>query len=85
MWRSANTGISAFIDQTGKITKQLGYGEHGTLKGIVNKNDRLTFYTKYGDFIPKTALIPAILLLLFSFFKKNKPNISLEGCHKNLF
>lgn len=70
--RSANTGISAFIDQTGKITKQLGYGKHGTLKGIVNKNDSLTFYTKYGNFIPKIALIPAILLLLFSFFKKKQ-------------
>ncbi|WP_031427762.1 apolipoprotein N-acyltransferase [Flavimarina sp. Hel_I_48] len=70
--RSANTGISAFIDQTGKITDQLGYGKRGTLKGTLNKNATLTFYTKYGNFIPKIALIPAFVILLLSFFKKKK-------------
>ena len=70
--RSANTGISAFIDQTGKITKQLGYGKHGTLKGVVNTNNKLTFYTKNGDFIPQIAVIPVVLILLFSFFRRKQ-------------
>ena len=70
--RSANTGISAFIDQKGAITKELGYGLRGSLKGTINTNDRLTFYVRYGDYLAKLAFIPASILLLLSFFKKAK-------------
>ena len=68
--RSANTGISAFIDQKGAITKELGYGLRGSLKGTINTNDRLTFYVRYGDYLAKLAFIPAIILLVLSFFRK---------------
>ena len=68
--RSANTGISAFIDQKGAITKELGYGLRGSLKGTINTNDRLTFYVRYGDYLAKLAFVPAIILLLLSFFRK---------------
>ena len=70
--RSANTGISAFIDQKGVITKELGYGLRGSLKGTINTNDRLTFYVRYGDYLAKLAFIPAIVLLVLSFFRKPK-------------
>ena len=70
--RSANTGISAFIDQTGHIKKELGYGKEGTLKGIVNKNKTMTFYSRYGDYIPKIAVLPASFLFAFSFFRKKR-------------
>ena len=70
--RSANTGISAIINQKGEIEKELGYGLGGSLKGVLNKNDKLTFYTKYGDYLAKIAFLPAFLLLISSFFvKKN--------------
>ena len=70
--RSANTGISALINQKGEIEKELGYGLKGTLKGTINSSDTITFYTQYGDYIPKLAFIPAGILLLLSFFRRKK-------------
>ncbi|RXG12313.1 apolipoprotein N-acyltransferase [Leeuwenhoekiella aestuarii] len=70
--RSANTGISAIINQKGEIEKELGYGLRGTLKGNVNKNSKLTVYSKHGDYLAKLAFIPAIGLLIFSFFQRKK-------------
>ena len=68
--RSANTGISAIINQRGEIEKELGYGLRGTLKGRLNKNDQVTFYSKHGDYLAKLAFVPAFGLLVFSFFRR---------------
>lgn len=70
--RSANTGISAFINQKGELTKELGYGLRGSLKGTLNANDTLTFYVCFGDYLAKLAFIPVILLLILSFFRKRR-------------
>lgn len=70
--RSANTGISAFINQKGELTKKLGYGLRGSLKGTLNANDTLTFYVRFGDYLAKLAFIPVILLLILSFFRKRR-------------
>jgi len=66
--RSANTGISAFIDPTGKITASLPYWKEGVLKARVTLNTDLTFYVKYGDLLSKAAVLFCILLILYSFF-----------------
>jgi apolipoprotein N-acyltransferase len=55
--RSANTGISAFIDQTGKIKKMLGVFETGILVDKAEFNNNLTFYTKYGDIFAYICII----------------------------
>ncbi|RXG27005.1 apolipoprotein N-acyltransferase [Leeuwenhoekiella marinoflava DSM 3653] len=70
--RSANTGISAIINQKGEIEKELGYGLRGSLKGSVNKNKELTFYSKHGDYLAKLAFIPVFGLLIFSCFRRRK-------------
>lgn len=70
--RSANTGISAIINQKGEIEKQLGYGLRGTVTGQVNKNTGHTFYVKYGDYLPRIALFPVIAIFIFSLFKRKK-------------
>ena len=70
--RSANTGISAIINQKGEIEKELGYGLRGSLKGSVNKNKELTFYSKHGDYLAKLAFIPAFGFLIFSCFRRRK-------------
>jgi apolipoprotein N-acyltransferase len=51
--RSANTGISAFIDQRGDAHEQTKYWVPAAIKASVNANDKLTFYTKHGDYIAK--------------------------------
>lgn len=70
--RSANTGISAFINEKGEITKQLGYGLKGTLSGEITTNDKKTFYVKYGDYIARIAVFLAVTILLFAIAKKKK-------------
>ncbi|WP_029037705.1 apolipoprotein N-acyltransferase [Salinimicrobium xinjiangense] len=64
--RSANTGISAFINEKGEITATLGYEEQGALRGEVTLNDRLTFYTRFGDYIARISLFLALFIFLFA-------------------
>jgi apolipoprotein N-acyltransferase len=47
--RSANTGISAVIDPTGRIVSRTGLFERTVLKGEVKFIDAKTFYEAYGD------------------------------------
>lgn len=67
--RSANTGISAFINEKGEITGSLGYEEQGALVGQVSLNDEITFYTRFGNFIPRIAQFLALFIFLFAMVK----------------
>lgn len=67
--RSANTGISSFINQRGDVLQQSQWDEAVALKGDINLNDKITFYTRFGDFIPKTASVLAVLFMAFSFYR----------------
>lgn len=58
--RSANTGISAFINQRGDVVKQTKWWTRTAIKQDINLNSELTFYTLYGDYIPKTGSMIAI-------------------------
>lgn len=70
--RSANTGISAFINEKGEITKQLGYGEKGTISAAVSTNDYKTFYVTYGDYIARISVLLSGMIFLFAIAKKKK-------------
>ena len=60
--RSANTGISGFINQRGDIVKQSKYWEHTALRGTLKANKEQTFYVRYGDYIYKIAVFLTALL-----------------------
>jgi apolipoprotein N-acyltransferase len=60
--RSANTGISCFINQRGEMFQATKYWEPAAIKQTINANTELTFYTLHGDYI---ARICNWLLLLF--------------------
>ncbi|MGZ3757041.1 MAG: apolipoprotein N-acyltransferase [Mucilaginibacter sp.] len=64
--RSANTGISAFINQRGDIVQQTNWWVKTAIKQDINLNSDLTFYVKHGDYIPKTGSFLAILGILFA-------------------
>ena len=64
--RSANTGISAFIDQRGDPHQVTRYWEPAAIKGIVNANDQLTFYVKHGDYLARIASYCGGILFLVS-------------------
>ena len=68
--RSANTGISAFINQRGDITASLPYNTAGALRGSMILNDRLTFYHRWGDMIARIAFF-LTLLLAFSTLSRS--------------
>lgn len=75
--RSANTGISAFIDQRGDPHQVTRYWEPAAIKGTVNANDVLTFYVRHGDYIARIAsgcggIIFIITLILHFFRKRNR-------------
>ena len=63
--RSANTGISAIINQRGELTQQTGWWVKTAIKGKVFTNDELTFYVRYGDFIGRVSLLIATMLVFF--------------------
>jgi len=62
--RSANTGVSAFLNQRGDILQPTKYEEEAAIRRTILFNQEITFYVKYGDLIGRTAALIAILLLL---------------------
>ncbi len=71
--RSANTGISGFINQKGDLFNTTEWWVQDSIKGELHLNDELTFYSRYGDYIGRTMGFLAPLLLLWAFVKsRNK-------------
>lgn len=68
--RSANTGISTFINQKGEMQETLAYNTEGALKATINTNDQITFYVKYGDIIYRIALFVLIAVILIRFTRR---------------
>ena len=69
--RSANTGISGFIDRDGS---ELSRSKYNTKTALVEKlpiyTSEPTFYVTYGNVIPRLALLLAGLILLFSMTRR---------------
>ena len=68
--RSANTGISALINEKGDIIDKISYEKSGIINNKVLISDQLTIYAKYGDFIYRVSLFFFIIIFLFYFAKK---------------
>lgn len=67
--RSANTGISCFLNQRGDILQPTHYGEEAAIRGNMHFNQEWTFYTKWGDLIARIGLFLSAILLLNSIVK----------------
>ncbi len=65
--RTSNTGISAFIDIRGNITHSIPWWEQGVAIVPVTPELRITFYTRYGDFLMRTATVISIFILIIHF------------------
>ncbi len=70
--RSANTGISCFIDQRGDIISELGWNEYGALHEKINKNTEFTFFATYGSIIGRIACFLALAMMLFGMVTRLK-------------
>ena len=62
--RSANTGISAFIDQRGTISHATGWWVGAASRATVHLNTGQTFYVRHGELIGRGCQILAVLGLL---------------------
>lgn len=68
--RSANTGISCFVNQRGDISQPTEWWKEAAIEEAVNLNDKITFYAKHGDYIARVAMFMSVLILLFLAVKR---------------
>jgi apolipoprotein N-acyltransferase len=62
--RSANTGISCFIDPTGNVIDPQPWNTATSIKMDVPANETMTFYSKHGDILSRIMLVLGGLLIL---------------------
>jgi len=67
--RSANTGISCFINQRGDVRMATPYDEPTVIRDQIQLNEKTTIYVKWGDLIARVLGFLAILLFLNGFLK----------------
>lgn len=71
--RSANTGISCFIDPNGRVINARPYDTEAAIKLAIEPAKRTTFFVRSGDLLSKGALlVSAILLFITSYVKIRK-------------
>ncbi len=62
--RSANTGISAVIDDNGQVLETRGWDTKAVIKYNIPALNGETFYVRHGDYLFRFASVLALLLLL---------------------
>jgi len=70
--RSANTGMSAFINQKGEITYKSSWWVQTEKIQNVKLNSQLTFYSKHGDYLATGAVLGMLIMLVMLFFWRKK-------------
>jgi len=68
--RSANTGISAFINQRGDLVQHTKWWTRTAIKQDINLNSDLTFYVLHGDYLAELGCILAVLGVVFIVIKR---------------
>ena len=68
--RSANTGISAFINQRGDILQPTEYWEPAVIRATIHANEEITFYARHGDYLARTAAWLSPLVFLAAYVKR---------------
>ncbi len=65
--RSANTGISCFISPLGEIQQPTDWWVPAVIKQQIQLNDKITFYTRFGDYIARGAMWLSLLIIIYSW------------------
>jgi apolipoprotein N-acyltransferase len=73
--RSANTGISCFIDQKGDVIQHTEWWKECAIQATLNKNSDVTVYSKTGDLVGKIFLAIGVSFILITLFKWMKVNL----------
>ncbi|WP_090605423.1 apolipoprotein N-acyltransferase [Parapedobacter koreensis] len=64
--RSANTGISAFINQRGDVVQQTTWWVPAALKQDINLNEEITFYVTAGDYLAYAGCVGSLVFALLA-------------------
>lgn len=70
--RCANTGISCFIDEFGSISETTKWWEEAVIEKDMHPNNKLTFFSRFGDLTSYASVLISILLILWSLFLRYK-------------
>lgn len=70
--RSANTGISCFIDEFGNVSEATRWWEEAVIEKKLIPGYELSFFSKFGDLISYISLTASILLILWTLFLRLK-------------
>jgi apolipoprotein N-acyltransferase len=71
--RSANTGTSCLINQRGDVLQKTDWWESDVIRGTINLNSELTFYSRSGDLLGKTFTLVSLVIISMSLAKIIKP------------
>jgi len=71
--RSANTGISCFIDPAGQIYEPQPWDTATAIKMAIPRNEVITFFVSQGDIISLIAMVATLLVLIIQliYFMRN--------------
>jgi apolipoprotein N-acyltransferase len=73
--RSANTGISGFINPLGEVMSKSVYNTRIGLKAEVPLMTKKTFYVQYGDYIARISYFFIIFIGIFAVLKHKREGI----------
>lgn len=73
--RSANTGISAIVNQRGQLEQRTAWWVRTTISGSINANEHITPYVKYGDAIGRVAGLLSLLILGYTLAQRLLPKV----------
>jgi len=78
--RSANTGISCFVDRRGEIRQATTWWTPVAVRGTIHLSEEITFFVEHGDLIgPAAALGTGVFLLLLLVQRSPKRKVALRG------
>ena len=68
--RSANTGISCFINQRGDMIQPQPWDTKAAISTTLKANKKTTFYTRNGDGLSRLSLFLSVVFIIYAFVKK---------------
>ncbi|HEX2059604.1 MAG TPA: apolipoprotein N-acyltransferase [Thermoanaerobaculia bacterium] len=64
--RAATTGISAFIDPTGRVLESIPMGRDGTIYAKFQPRTGVTPYVRFGDWFAWVAMVVVLIALIYA-------------------
>ena len=64
--RKIAESLSAFINQRGDPLQETAYWKPAAIKGTLNANTKITFYTEHGDYLARMGVALTAIIMLVS-------------------